>query len=374
MPLLTIYFQLHQPFRLHPERDKFLWDEENQRIFRKVAEKCYLPASRMFAELLAQYRSFKICMSMSGVFLEQAELYAPEVIRVLQDLYDAGRKGEQVEFLDETYYHSLASLFADPRKREFREQVVLHRDKMRDIFGVFPTAFRNTELMYNNKIAETVADMGYKAILCEKRDDMFTNGESPISPNAVFRARGTGLIVLPRNRDLSDDIAFRFPHRPLSPKEYADYIGRIDGEAVLLGFDYEHIGEHIWEDKGIFAFWRQLPAALAEHPEIVMANPSEIAERFAATECPVIDIHELATSSWADTSRDTFGWLGNPTQYDLFQDIEKMEEDARRVGGEFLTKWRHLTTSDHVYFLHEQKGEDHAVHAYFNPYGGSITQ
>lgn len=374
MPLLSIYFQLHQPFRLHPARDKFLWDEMNREIFQKVAAKCYLPATRMFTELLDKYRSFKICMSASGVFLEQAELYAPEVIRALQDLFDAGEKGERVEFLDETYYHSLASLFADPRKREFREQVALHRDKMNNIFGVLPTSFRNTELMYNNKIAEAVADMGYKAILCEKRDDMFTNGDRPISPNAVFRARGQSLIVLPRNRDLSDDVAFRFPHRSIRPEEFADYIGRIDGEAVLLGFDFEHIGEHIWEDKGIFAFWRKLPEAVAARPEIVMANPSEIADLFQHADCPVIDIHELATSSWADAGRDTFGWLGNITQYELFKDIENMEGDARRVGGEFLTHWRLLTTSDHVYFIHEQRGEDHAVHAYFNPYGGSIAQ
>jgi len=374
MPLLTIYFQLHQPFRLHPARDKFLWEEVNRDIFRKVAQKCYLPATRMFTELLALHKTFKITMGMSGTFLEQADLYAPEVIRALQDLFDQGKEERRVEFLDETYYHSLVGLFADPQKREFRDQVSLHRELIRKVFGVFPTAFRNTELMYNNHIAEVVADMGYTAILCEKRDDMFTNGDAPISPNAVFRAKNTRLIVIPRNRDLSDDVAFRFPHRPFTPEEYASFIARVDGEAVLLGYDYEHIGEHIWEDKGIFDFWRGLPKALEEQGAIVMANPTEIAERFRDADCPVLDIHGLATSSWADAGRDTFGWLGNPTQYDLFQDIERMEEEARRVGGEFLTKWRHLTTSDHLYFLHEQTGEDHAVHSYFSPYGGSIAQ
>jgi alpha-amylase/alpha-mannosidase (GH57 family) len=374
MPLVTCYFQLHQPFRLHPQRDKFLWDESNRPIFEKVAEKCYLPATRMFAELIAAYPDFKLTFSMSGTFLEQAETYQPAVIRALQDLFDAGEKRNQVEFLDETYYHSLSSLFADPEKREFRDQVSLHRDKMRRIFGVFPTAFRNTELMYNNHIAEVVSDMKYVAILCEKRDDMYMNDDQIISPNAVFRAKGLPLVVIPRNRDLSDDVAFRFPHRPISPEVYAAYLAAIDGEAVLLGFDYEHIGEHIWADKGIYAFWQALPEALARHPSIVMANPTEIAARFRDADCPTIDIHGMATSSWADAGRDTFGWLGNPTQYDLFQDIENMEYEARRAGAELLTKWRHLTTSDHVYFLHEHVGEDHAVHAYFNPYGGSIAQ
>jgi len=376
MPLATFYFQLHQPLRLHPERDKFLWDEKNRDVFLKVSEKCYLPATVMFTELISNYPEFKITLSMTGTFLEQAELYQPAVIRALQELYAAGMEYNQVEFLNETYYHSLTSLFEDPVKQEFRDQVSLHREKLRVLFGAIPTSFRNTELMYNNHIADVVADMGYAAMLCEKRDDMYTGSDQSISPNAVFRARGRGsnLIVIPRNRELSDDVAFRFPNDPLPPEQYASYIARIDGEAVMLGYDFEHIGEHIWEDKGIFDFWRGLPEALSKHTNIVLANPTEIAEKFKDTDCPVLDIHGLATSSWADAGRDTFGWLGNYTQFELFKNIENMEKDARRAGIELFTRWRQLTTSDHIYFLHERIGEDHAVHAYFNPYGGSIAQ
>ena len=374
MPLVTFYFQLHQPFRLHPEREKFLWEEKNRSVFLKVAEKCYLPATAMFTELVAAHPSFKITLGMSGTFLKQAELYKPELITLLRNLYAAGEKNRQVEYLDETYYHSLTSLFEDPNKTEFREQVSLHRETIKRLFGFFPTSFRNTELMYNNDIAAVVADMGYQSILCEKRDDMFTKDGAAISPNAVFRARNANLIVIPRNRELSDDIAFRFPHSPLTPEQYAQYLALIDGEAVLLGYDYEHIGEHIWSEKGIFQFWRGLPEALEKHPNLVMATPTEVAVQFRDAECPFLDIHGLSTSSWADAGRNTFGWLGNPTQYELFRDIERMETAARRAGGELLTRWRHLTTSDHVYFLHERIGEDHAVHAYFNPYEGSIAR
>jgi glycogen synthase len=374
MPLAVFYFQLHQPFRLHPDRSKFLWDEKNRAIFQKVSDKCYLPATRMFTELVAAYPSFKITLSMSGTFLEQAELYRPEVIRALQDLLDAGDKHDQVEFLDETYYHSLTSLFEDPLKIEFREQVSRHQEIIKRIFGIMPTSFRNTELMYNNPIADAVADMGYLSILCEKRDDMFISEEQTISPNAVFRARDTKLIVIPRNRELSDDIAFRFPHAPVTPETYAEYIARIDGEAVMMGYDFEHIGEHIWSERGIFEFWRGLPAALRKHESIVSATPTEIAQKFKDAPCPTLSIHGLATSSWADAGKNTFGWLGNPTQYELFRDIERMETAARRAGGEYLTQWRHLTTSDHVYFLHERIGADHAVHSYFNPYDNSIAR
>ena len=374
MPLVTFYFQLHQPCRLHPDGDKFLWEEKNREIFLKVAEKCYLPATQMFTELVTANPAFKITLGMSGTFLEQAEFYQPEVIRALQGLMAAGEKNGQVELLDETYYHSLTSLFEDPKKKEFRAQVTLHREMIKRLFGIFPTSFRNTELMYNSDIAKVVADMGYKSILCEKRDDMYTRDGENISPNAVFRARDTNLIVIPRNRELSDDIAFRFPHNPITPQEYAKYIALIDGEAVMLGYDFEHIGEHIWSERGIFEFWRGLPEALNKHPNVVVSTPTEIAHHFHDADCPILDIHGLATSSWADAGRNTFGWLGNPTQYELFRDIEQLEKEARRAEGELLTRWRHLTTSDHVYFLHERIGEDHAVHAYFNPYGGSIAQ
>jgi glycogen synthase len=374
MPLVTFYFQLHQPFRLHPERGKFLWGDKNREIFNKVAEKCYLPATRMFAELVAAHQAFKLTLGMSGTFLEQAERYQPELLAVLRELYAAGQRGAQVEFLDETYYHSLSSLFEDPEKTEFREQVSLHREQMRRLFGIFPTSFRNTELMYNNGIAATVAGMGYESILCEKRDDMYIRDDEAVSPNAVFRARDADLIVIPRNRELSDDVAFRFPHTRLTPEQYAGYLALIDGEAVLLGYDFEHIGEHIWADQGIFEFWRGLPEALGRHPNLLMATPTEVARRFRDADCPILDIHGLATSSWADADRNTYGWLGNPTQYELFRDIERMEPAARRAGGELLTRWRYLTTSDHVYFLHERSGEDHAVHAYFNPYEGSIVR
>lgn len=372
MPLVVFYLQLHQPFRLHPERKSFLWDDLNREVFERVAQKSYLPGLEMFCELLAAHSSFKITLSMSGTFLEQAESFRPEVIDVLLRLKE--KCPGQVEFLQETYYHSLASLFADPQKKEFHKQVSLHRKKIFELFGDYPTSFRNTELMYNNEIAVQVADLGYLSILCEKRPDMFIGTGRPISPNAVFRSLDGRLLVIPRNRELSDDIAFRFPQRPISPEEYAASLAMVDGEAVLLGFDFEHLGEHIWDDRGIFDFWRKLPPALENEKTVIVTTPGDVAERFKGAPCPVVDIHGLATSSWADDSRDTQGWLGNLTQYGLFQEIEKMEESAGKAGGELLQKWRYLTTSDHVYFLHEGRGGDQAVHSYFNPYGGSVAQ
>lgn len=375
MPLVTFYFQLHQPFRLHPDNPASTWEDMNKTVFLKVANKCYLPATHMFTELLQEYPEFKLCFSMSGTFLEQAERYRPEVIEALRQLWDVGKKHRQVEFLEETYYHSLVSLFKDEKKREFKEQVSLHRQKVHDLFGIKPSAFRNTELMYNNDLANVVADMGYKAILCEQRDDMFNPQDGqPISPNAIFRAKGRHgrarkLHVLARNRALSDDIAFRFPQEPLTAQQYTGFLAKVDGEAVVLGYDYEHIGEHISADKGIFDFWQSLPEALRRHPNIVVANPSEMVDQFESATCPLLDIHPLATSSWADVERNTFGWLGSHTQYVLFNRLQDMETEARKASPDLLHRFRLLTTSDHLYYLHEGKGSDRLVHEYFSPYG-----
>jgi alpha-amylase/alpha-mannosidase (GH57 family) len=352
---------------LNPNFDSsnFTWTEKDKEIYQKVATKSYIPGIKMFNKLIKENKDFKITFSFSGTLIEQAKKYSEgkyDIIPLLQELYESGKtkndvkEMRRVEFLDETYYHSLSGLFADPKKTEFREQVSKHGSMMLELFGERPTSFRNTELMYNNEIARTVADMGYKAILCEKRNDMFNLEGRIISPDAVFRAKDTNLIVLPRHRELSDDIAFKFKDCPITADRYAENISRISGEAVLLGYDFEHMGEHVWEDKGIFEFWKYLPSELAKHKNIVLANPSEIADRFKKVDCPVADVHPLSTSSWADEMRDTKGWIGNMTQYELFKEIENMEKPSRDAGGKYLENWKILTTSDTLYYLYSRSG------------------
>ncbi len=375
MSSVIFYFQLHQPLRLHPDRDKFLWDEENREIFLKASERSYIPAIGMFTDLIRNHPGFRITLSMSGTFLEQAQTYHPSLIQALWSLLDAGKESQQVEFLCETYYHSLASLFNDPHKQEFRDQVSLHREAIRKLFGIFPLSFRNTELIYNNSIADIVADMGYVSILCEPRENSHMGaGTGSISPNSVFRARDAHLVVIPRNIALSNDVAFRFSSHPLTPEEYAASIARGDGEVILLGYDLEHIGGHIREEKGIFDFWRGLPAALEQYPDLLVETPTSVATRFKDAPLPSLDISGLSTSSWLDVIRNTFGWLESAAQFELFKDVEGMEGVARRAGGELLTRWRNLTASDHIYYLKDRSMDEHVLCRYENPYERSTIR
>ncbi len=378
VPLVTFYFQLHQPLRLHVEKGKFLWEQKNREIFLEVSRQCYLPAIRLFTEVVAQYRQFSLCLGLSGTFLEQAERYEPDVLVALHELHEVGKGGDQVELLDETYYHSLVSLFQDESKQEFQEQVSLHRQELISLLGVKATAFRNTELIYSNEIANIVADMGYQAMLCEHRHEASrSSGTQPGGHRGVFQIKGrTGkprkLTVLARHRDLSDRVGVRFGRAPISPERYAAKLASGDGQ-IVLGYDFEHIGEHIKAEAGIFDFWRELPKALAQRPQIEVVNPTRMADRFRDVECPVLDVPVASTTSWTDADQATGRWLGSFTQQELFADLQSLEPEVRKAGGALLRKYRVLTLSDHWCYLEEGRTSGRWGQEIVSPYGSQAA-
>ena len=166
MRTICLYFQVHQPFRFRNYRffdignDHYYYDDySNESILRKVADKSYLPTNKLMLDLIKKHKGqFKISYSISGIALKQFQLYAPEVIDSFKELAATG----QVEFLAETYAHSLASM---KNKDEFVKQVNEHRALIKELFGQEPSVFRNTELVYSDEIGATVHEMGFKAML-----------------------------------------------------------------------------------------------------------------------------------------------------------------------------------------------------------------
>ena len=228
-------FEVHQPFRIDknftedlargrsPEElfDVYFNTTWNREIFTRAADRCYRPANRIILENIDQLKSerrrFKVAFSLSGTFLEQCELWAPDVLDSFKQLVKTGC----VEFLCQTYFHSLSSLFSEKRS-EFIEQVSMHQERIRDIFGQKPQIFENTEFIYNNSIAETVSRLGFRGIFTEGADRVLGDR----SPHFVYRAKECDLHVLLRNYRLSDDISFRFSNRlwsgwPLTAEKYA---------------------------------------------------------------------------------------------------------------------------------------------------------
>ncbi len=384
MVSVCFYFEVHQPRRLKPgwrinlrgvesfeEFEKCVFDDAtNEKIMKKVAEKCYIPATKLILSLVDNFRwqkkKFKVTYSLSGVFLEQAKRYVPEIVDLFRWLADTGC----AEFLAETYYHSLSSLWiSNELEDEFEEQVRMHSELIKDEIGYRPSAFRNTELIFNNQIAEKIEEMGFKAMLAEGIEFVL-NGRSP---EHVYVSYGTNLPVLLRHYRLSDDVSFRFSARwfeawPLTADKYAAWIAACQGEVINLFMDYETFGEHQWEDTGIFEFLKYLPYELLKYEHVDFVTVSEAVERYPPR--GVIDVPGWQTISWADMERDLSAWLGNEMQKVAFRELEKigrklMEHDipaARRL-------WRYLQTSDHLYYCCTKHWSDGDVHKYFSPYG-----
>ena len=362
---ICLYFQVHQPTRLRLYRffdigkDSHYYDDfANRTILRRVAQKCYLPMNQLMLELIGQYKGkFKIAYSISGSALDQFQRFAPEVIDSFRALAATGR----VEFLAETYYHSLASLGSES---EFRHQVAKHAEKIEELFGVKPVTFRNTELIYSNGIGEMVYDMGYKTML--------TEGARHImgwqSPNFVYTGETQPrLKLLLRNYTLSDDIAFRFANQALTAETYLDWMkeNAKNDDIVNLFMDYETFGEHQKAETGIFDFMRALPAAVLADGTFNFVTPAEAVKKYK----PVADLAVEDPISWADEERDITAWLGNELQSEAFKKVYAMTEKLSIVNDpELWEDFGHLQESDHFYYMCTKFFSDGEVHKYFNPY------
>jgi alpha-amylase len=370
MPSVCLYFQVHQPCRLRRYSffdvghiHNYENEAENRRILDRVAQKCYLPANTLLLKLIEEQQGkFRIAFSLSGTILDQIERSQPDVLESFQRLAATGC----VEFLNETDSHSLAFLFSP---REFKAQVLLHRARIRALFGQDSRTFRHTELIYSNDLAKAVEKLGYAVVLAEGAEKILGRR----SPNRLYRPAGCRTLkLLLRNYRLSDDVAFRFSDRswteyPITAAKYAHWIHRIRGEGsvVNLFMDYETLGEHQWEETGIFQFLSALPGEILRHPEFRFLTPAEA----AASHHPAGEIDCPGFVSWADEERDTTAWLGNAMQQDAARTLYKMESAIRRRKAEsLLRRWRMLQTSDHFYYMCTKWFSDGDVHRYFNPY------
>lgn len=371
MSAICFYFQVHQPYRLRHYtffdigQSPFYEDEDaNCGILLKVARKCYLPMNALLLKLIKRHEGrFKVSFSISGTALDQFEAYAPEVIQSYRELMATGC----VEMLSETYTHSLSFLYSP---EEFRAQVRQHDDRIEELFGVRPVVFRNTELIYNNALARTVEDMGYKAILAEGADHVL----GWRSPNFLYRPAGCDkLKLLLKNYSLSDDIAFRFsnhqwPEFPLTADKFTNWAQAAvaSGNIINLFMDYETFGEHQWETTGIFQFMEALPDYILRLPGFGFVTPSEAADRYD----PVADLDVHNFMSWADAERDLTAWLGNDMQHDAIEAVYRLEPKIRQLNNPgMLRTWQRLQTSDHFYYMCTKWFADGDVHSYFNPYG-----
>ena len=374
MRSICLYLHMHQPVRY---REYSVFDvsnnssyfecdfndrQSNERIFKKVAEKSYSPTLHLLEKNLQKHPTFKVSLSITGTWLEQAEKWAPDLIEQIKYLVSLGR----IEILGETYYHSLAFFY---NIDEFSEQVDLHARKIKELFDTQPKVFRNTELAYNDSLAKWAEEKGYEGIVAEGWDKIL----GWRSPNHVYRPAGCKNIrLLLKNYRLSDDIAFRFSNRgwedwPLTVPKYQNWIN-IDclrGNLVNLFMDFETFGEHQWADTGIFNFFDEFINSWLSTNENQFVTVSEACKLMA----PADEISMPETVTWADTERDLSAWLSNSMQNAAMQELYAMRDEILDTDDEgLISDWRHLTTSDHPYSMCTKYWNDGDVHAYFSAY------
>ena len=371
MKTVCLYFQVHQPWRLKVYRffnigkdHNYLDDFTNRAIMQKVARQCYLPMNALLLKLIKENKgAFKCSFSITGSAVEQFRAYAPEVLDSFRALAETGC----VEFLAETYSHSLAALSS---KEDFTEQVKLHTKMIKEEFGKKPVAFRNTELIYSDQIGEMVSELGFKTILAEgARHVMGWKSPNYIYTNSIDNR----LRVLLRNYKLSDDIAFRFSNQgwdqyPLTADKFAQWVAEENGEVMNLFMDYETFGEHQKATTGIFDFMKALPKAILKHNDVCFATVSEAAK----SSQPVGVLHCPHVMSWADEERDVTAWLGNELQNEAFSKLYALKDKVKSLkNADFEYVWNFMQTSDHFYYMATKWLSDGDVHSYFNPYGSS---
>jgi len=369
MASVCLYFQVHQPPRLRrysvfDTAPNYFDQHRNQQILEKVAKRCYLPATQIILEQVKHHEGrFRVAYSLTGCIIEQFKAHCPQMIELLQELAQTGH----VEFLSETYYHSLAFLYS---RDEFKAQIELHSQLMHDLFGQTPRVFRNTELIYNNELANFIASLGlYHGVLAEGADQVL--GER--SCNDLYHVPGMReMVLLLKNYRLSDDIAFRFSNHgwaewPLTADKFARWVNKIDGQGSVcnLFMDYETFGEHQDAQTGIMEFLAALPSEVFKAGANDFMTPSQCIEAYE----PVGEYDVPHMISWADTERDLSAWLGNAMQSNALHELYKLEGPVKAAEDELLlADWRNLTTSDHFYYMCTKYFADGDVHKYFNPY------
>jgi len=374
MSSICLYFQVHQPFRLKDYSffkigidHNYGATQNNYAILSRVSDLCYLPANELLLRMIEDGNgTFKVAFSISGTVLDQLEQFRPDVIESFQALAKTGC----VEFLNETFYHSLAYLFS---RTEFERQVNMHSKRIEKVFGLVPSTFRNTELIYDNNLAKAVEKFNFKSIIAEGVDRFYTDGQT--NTNVLDAAYGTAKCIL-RNNALSDDIAFRFTDTtwdeyPLTPTKYATWLADLEtkgAESINIFFDYETFGEHRKKETGIFNFLENLPKAVKENTVLKFATPTEIATKAEESKKPSSIYNVPEVTSWADASRDLAAWTADNMQKDALNRVYALEKAVLATNdSKILEVWGRLQTSDHFYYMSTKFWKD-PVHAVFNPY------
>lgn len=352
MKTICLCFEIHQIIHLKRYRcfdigrDHYYYDDyENERGISDIAERSYIPALTTLIDMAKSNEgAFKVALSISGVALEQLEVYAPQVIELLHELNGTGC----CEFLCEPYSHGLSSL---ANEECFIEEVERMRTKIKQVFGKEPKVFRNSSLIYSNEIGSVIANMGFKGML--------TEGAKHIlgwkSPHYVYHcSMNPNLKLLLRDFKLSDDISLRFSNAdwneyPLFADKYINWIAAMPEEEQVINIFMELSALGIAQplSSNILEFLKALPVC-AREKGITFSTPTEIISKLKSVD----QVDVPYPMSWIDEERDISAWLGNVMQREAFNKLYSVAErvhlcDDRRIKQD----WDYLQASNNFRFM-----------------------
>ena len=352
MKTICLYFEIHQIVHLKRYRffdigtDHYYYDDyENERSITNIAQNSYLPALNTIGEMIKENGDyFRVAFSLSGVGMEQLELYAPEVIDKLQELNKTGC----VEFLAEPYAHGLSAL---KDESVFVSNVKNQMSKMQELFGKKPQVLRNSSLIYSDEIGSMAAKMGFKGILTEGAKHVL----GWKSPHYVYNcALAPKLKLLLRDITMSDDICLRFNNKdwdgyPVFADQYINRIAKLPEEEKVINIFMELSALGIAQplSSNILDFLAALPR-FAKQNGITFSTPTEVCDNFAS----VGDLNVPDTLSWTDEERDVSSWLGNPMQREAFDKLYSVADRVRIANDPKINQdWNYLQASNNFRFM-----------------------
>ena len=367
MKNVCLYFNLHQPNRLKPYTffeigDDHFYENDglNKSFLDKISSICYLPMNAIMMENIQKLGDkFKVSLSLSGTLIEQMEAHRPDVLASFIELAKTG----QVEFIGQTYYHSLSYIYSPT---EFERQVKKHIAKVEEHFGKRPTVFRNTGMIYSNDLAARLEKLGFKGVMAEGLNS-FLKGRSS---NYLYQAPNVQKIkTVLKNYQLSADITHHYNDQnwseyPLTAEKLANWASKEKGDCVNIFMPYETFGQHIDVSTGIFDFIKKLPTAFVEKG-LQFKTATQLVDELEVKDN--YDIH--IPVSWRDSEKDLSAWMRNNMQKEALQKLYRLEKVVIDSKDEDLIHvWSKLQTSDHFYYMSTKASEDGATRDYLSPY------
>lgn len=196
MRAVQLFFRLHRAYDLKPidEIDTEIFGIEAE--FRETNRIEYQPLFAILERNTQKYPKLHLSLGVSGLWLEQAEKWDPELIRRLRKLVNLGN----VELVACPYDYSLSSFYDEA---EFESQMEAERKIFSRIFGVEPEVLAMPELIYHDKIAAYAEKAKFKGVLAGSMEKILDYR----STNQVFEVKDCpNLRVIAENTKFSQAI------------------------------------------------------------------------------------------------------------------------------------------------------------------------